>query len=98
MADGYLVQGDTNPVLRAHLVGMDLTGASIICRVKAPGGTFDTTPTVLDAPGGIVEHDWTSQETANPGSVQVVFIVTKSGRPQTFPAAAPLLFTLKAQL
>lgn len=100
MADGIIVQGDLLPALIVHIeksdgTPVDLTGASVQFVVKAPGGTYTNDATILDAVNGIVQHDWTPDETSKAGTLFVRQVVTWSGKPQTYPGIGPFQITVR---
>ncbi len=91
-----IVKGDLLPVLEGHLQNsdttpVDLTGATVSIRFSKPGGSVVTaSAAIINAVGGIVQYAWQSGDTNTAGNLLVVFIVTRSGLPQTYPTAAPI--------
>lgn len=86
-------QNDTSPSLRATLTDADLnpinlTGASVQFHMKSLDGALkiDTTMTIVDATGGIVQYDWQTGDTDTVGTYNVEFEVTYSDSSiETFP-------------
>lgn len=89
----YLVVGDTSPDLVATLYNadgpQDLTGASVVMRLKpSNGGAVQTVAMDIDEPetAGVVRHAWDAEETASAVRYAVEFVVTYADTgQQTFP-------------
>jgi hypothetical protein len=99
-----IVQGDMYPILQGYLIDghgrpVDLTGATVQVKFKKADATIVTaSPTVVDAPGGVVQYAWGATDTSAIGAMSLVFIVSRAGALQTYPVAAPLVITVIAAL
>ncbi len=91
-----IVQNDLLPVLEGHIQNADaspvnLTGTTVIVRIQRPqGSVVSASVSVIDAPNGIVQYAWQPGDTNMAGMLNVVFVVTRSGLPQTYPTAGPI--------
>lgn len=86
-------QNDTSPALQAilkdaTLAPIDLTGAVVRFHMKSLEGSLkvNTTMTVVNALGGIVQYDWVLGDTDTVGAYYVEFQVTYADASvETFP-------------
>ena len=87
MADFYIKQGDTRPVIQAKLYNdsseVDLTG----CTVRfLMGDVVAAAATVTSVLTGAVQYQWATADTADAGSFDGEFEVTfTDGRIETYP-------------
>jgi hypothetical protein len=92
--DFEIGQGDLLPPFQRQLLNADgtaedLTGKTVIWRVRTPGccaRELESTGTIVDARGGYVSHDWQAAETLTPGIVYVYAVATAAGsEPRAYP-------------
>ena len=90
----YIKQNDTVPSIRATLQNgngdpIDLINATVRFHMRAIGAsntTVDADATILNAASGIVQYNWTADDTDTIGSYQAEFEVTyPDATVETFP-------------
>lgn len=100
-------QNDTAPSIRATLrdgsnTAIDLTDATVRFHMKAVAGTtvkVDALANIVNATGGIVQYNWTTNDTDTAGSYYAEFEVTYSdGTVETFPNNSNLSISIRAEL
>lgn len=85
---------DTGPVIRGTLkngtgAAIDLTGATVLFSMRSQSGAtvIEAQPAlIVDAEAGVVEYEWTAEDTDDPGIYEAEFRVTLSdGNVETIP-------------
>ena len=64
---------------------IDITGATVTLTLTLPDGTtYTRTPTVSNPSISTGTYQWVVADTVQAGSLKAVFVVLRSGLPQTF--------------
>jgi hypothetical protein len=99
-----IVAGDLLPVIQATLIGpngvLDLTGATIVFRMKPPSGSaVNLSATIMGSPvNGVVQYAWQGSDTAVAGLYSAEWVVTIGGKPMTIPSDQPFQILIRAQI
>lgn len=100
-------QNDTAPSIKATLkdgsgTAIDLTDATIRFHMKAVGETsvkVDALCSIVDASAGIVQYNWTANDTDTAGTYYAEFEVTyDDGAIETFPNNSNLSISIRSEL
>jgi len=94
MSNFSIKENDTLPALRAVLKDsagdpVDLTDATVMFHMRNTSNSnvkVDSAAVIIDATGGVVDYQWSAQDTDSVGQYEIEFEVTFSGGGiQTFP-------------
>lgn len=90
----FLMKGDRLPKIQATLLdanqaAINLTGASVVFRMRAVGSTgapkVSAAAVILSAVAGTVEYSWAAADVDTVGAFDAQWVVTYSGLNQTVP-------------
>ncbi len=109
MPDLYLKRNDLQPYYRVKVEdsdgnAVDLTGADIVCTMKAPGGTLkidrqSTGIVITAAASGEFEYRWQAGDTDTAGKYQIEFEITPaSGGKFTVPGKGEAVVIIQESL
>ena len=103
----FLKQNDTSPSLRAKLVGptgavTNLAGCSVRFHMKLGSGSalkVDGIASIVDAPNGLVQYNWSPSDTNSVGQFIGEFEVTfPGGAVETFPNNSNIQITISPEI